>query len=182
MLLLGNALRSDVLVALPVVLPQAAGGDPPALHLLHRAVDVEHLQQQLERGAFDVDAGLERRGAERLVAELGEHRLRPFLAGHGCCGEVCPDRFVFRAGQKQDVSVVCRTAGTAHLLVVRDGGGWSAQMQHKPQVGLIETHSQRGRCHQRLDLVALERLLCFLPLGGVGLTGVCAHVVAGIPQ
>ena len=60
-LLLGDAFRGDPAVALVVVVPRMTGRDPAALHPGDRTVDVEHLQQQLQRSATDVDHGLERR-------------------------------------------------------------------------------------------------------------------------
>ena len=45
-LLLGLALGGDAPIALGVVRPRLARGDPAALHAAHRTVDVEHLEQQ----------------------------------------------------------------------------------------------------------------------------------------
>jgi len=66
-LLLGDALRCDASVALLVVAPRLARGNPPSANPGDGAVDVEHLEQQLERRPADVDQRLQRRGGQGPV-------------------------------------------------------------------------------------------------------------------
>src|SRR6478735_5175167 len=63
-LLLALAGLRDTGVALLVVGPRLSGGRPAAGDALHRAVDVEHLEEQLEPGAADVDDCLEGHGGQ----------------------------------------------------------------------------------------------------------------------
>ncbi len=68
-------------------------------------------------------------------------------------------------------------AGTTHLLVVGDGRVRGAQVDHEPQVGLVEAHPQRRGGHQRLHAVVQQGLLELDPLLGVGAPGVGTHLV-----
>jgi hypothetical protein len=119
-LLLGLPCRRDALVALAVVRPRLAGGDPSSLHAAHGTVDVEHLEQQLERRAAQVDPRLEGGRRERHLAQLADDGGRALLAGHRRRREVRPDVLVLASGQQQDVGVVGGAAGTSDLLVVGD--------------------------------------------------------------
>ena len=158
-LLLGLALRGDVLVALAVVRPRLAGGTHPPCTFC-TAPSTSSTFSSSSSGVRRMSTRASSAGVlERLVAELGEHRLRALLAGHRRRREVVPDRLVLDAGQQQHVGVLCRAAGTADLLVVRDGRGRRAEVQHEPEVGLVEAHAERARGDQRLDLVVLQRLL-----------------------
>ena len=184
MLLFGDALCGNVFVAGAVVGPWGTGGDPSALHPAHGPVDVEHLEKQLEWCAPDVDPGFERRRGQRAIrgGQRGEHGGCALFAGHRRGGEVVPDRFVFGAGQKQHVGVVGRPPCPADLLVVRDRRGGGTEVHDETEVGFIESHAQRRGRDQRLHLVAFQSALGFFSLGRVGLAGVGAHVVAGIPE
>ena len=55
-------------------------------------------------------------------------------------------------------------------------------MHHEAEVRLVEAHPQRGRGHERLDLVVLEELLGPFPVRGIGAAGVGQHLVAGLGQ
>jgi hypothetical protein len=75
-LLLGDAFRGDPAVAILVLRPRSTGRDPAALHTGDRAIDIEHLQQQLQRSATDVDHGLERRRRQRVPEADRAERTR----------------------------------------------------------------------------------------------------------
>ena len=183
-LLLVVAGGNDAFVALGVIDPRLPGGHPAALYPLYGAVDVEHLEQQFERRAAQVDAGFERRGGQggTGLGECIQHRFGLVLARHrrGC--EVLPDVFVFDAGQQQHVGVLGGAAGTANLLVVGNGGGGRSEVQNEAEVRFVEAHAEGARGDECLDLVAFEHALGFFPFGGVGLAGVRAHLVAGFSQ
>ena len=127
----------------------------PPLDALHRAVDVEHLEQQLEPGAAHVDHGLEGRGRQRPAGrrERVEHRGGLLLARHRRGGEVAPDVAVLGPGQQQHVGALGGAAGAADLLVVGDGRRRRAEVHDEPEVGLVEAHAERAGRDQRLDLV-----------------------------
>jgi hypothetical protein len=50
------------------------------------------------------------------------------------------------------------------------------------EVGLVEPHAQRRGGHEGLDLVAPQRTLEALAVGGVGATGVRGHRQPGVRQ
>lgn len=182
MLLLGDPLGSDALVPFGVVDPRLAGRHPAALHAAHRAVDVEHLQQQLERRAADVDHRLERGRRDGLITERREHALRSLLVGHGCRREVVPDVTVLGARQQEHIGALARTPRAADLLVVRHRRRRGSEMEHEAQIGFVEAHPQRTRRDERLDLIALEHALEFRTLIDVGLARVRAHVMSVLAQ
>ena len=68
------------------------------------------------------------------------------------------------------------------LLVVRDRRRRGADVDDEAEVGLVEAHAERARGHERLDPVALQERLGLFALGGIGLPGVGAHVVARLAQ
>ena len=69
-------------------------------------------------------------------------------------------------------------AGATDLLVVGDGGGRRTEVHDEPEVGLVESHAERGRRDEGLDPVAEQVRLEGLALGGVGLPGVGGDRVA----
>lgn len=74
------------------------------------------------------------------------------------------------------------TARAAHLLVVGDGGGRRAQVDHEAQVGLVEAHAQRGGGDQGLDPVGQQILLGLLPVRVLRLARVRRHGVPALAQ
>ena len=171
-------------VALGVVGPRRPGGGPAARDALHGPVDVEHLQQELEPGAPDVDDRLQRHRRQRPggLRQGGDHGIGLLLARHRRGGEVGPDLAVLRPGQQQHVGALGRAAGTADLLVVGDRGGGGAEVQHEAEVGLVEAHAEGAGRDEGLDLVVAQRRLEPLAVGGVGAAGVGLHRVPGLPQ
>ena len=55
-------------------------------------------------------------------------------------------------------------------------------MDHKAEVRLVEAHAQRGRGHERLDLVVFQELFGPFAVSGIGAAGVGQHFVAGLGQ
>ena len=76
-LLLGAPGGGDALVALGVVRPGLPGRHPAALDALHGAVHVDHLEQELEAGALDVDQRLERGCGQRAPGRARGGRPTP---------------------------------------------------------------------------------------------------------
>ena len=76
-LLLGLAGGGDALVPLGVVGPRLSGGHPAALDPPDGTVDVEHLEQQLQGRAADVDARLERGRRQAAVPTARRSRAAP---------------------------------------------------------------------------------------------------------
>ena len=183
-LLLGPAGSSDPFVALGVVGPRHPRGHPPARHALHGTVDVEHLEQQLQAGASHVDRGFQR-GRRQGPPRCGqgvEHLLRLLLTRHRHRREIGPDVLVLGAGQQQHVGTLGGTSGAADLLVVRDRRARCPEVHDEAEVGLVEPHPERGRRDESLDLVAAQRALEALAIGGVGATGVRRDRDPGIRQ
>lgn len=124
-LLLGRPLPRHPRVPLRVVDPGPAGALPAALHPVHRAVHVEHLEHRLQPGPAQLHQGLER-GQGHRSARLREHvdRAAHLLLGReGHRGEIAPDRLVLLPGKQKHLRVLHTSPGPADLLVVRDRGG-----------------------------------------------------------
>ena len=120
-LLLGLAGCGHPLVALAVIDPRNPGAHPPARDAVDRAVDVEHLEEQLQSGPPDVDDRLESSRRQRTtgLGQSSQHSRGLVLARHRYRGEVGPDVLVLDPGQQEDVGALGRTTGTTDLLVVR---------------------------------------------------------------
>ncbi len=120
--LLGDPGGGDPLVAFGVVVPGASGADPAAGDILDRAVDGQHLEQQLQRPAAQIDPSLQRRHRQWTVGfgQGAQHGVGPGLGGHRVGGEPVPDVAIFDAGQQQHVSALGGAAGASDLLVVGD--------------------------------------------------------------
>ncbi len=163
-LLLGAPRRRDVVDPLRGVLPRfvGAGVRRPA-RPLDRAVDVELLDDQLDRADLEVDLLLE--------SEQRQRRTRPFerlddvvhevLRRERRLDEVVLDLLVLEAAQEDAGAPVERPAGAPHLLVVGDGRTGRLEVDDEAQVGFVVTHAECGRGDEHLDLVGLE-----LGLGG----------------
>ncbi len=135
--LLGLAGAGDPGVPVGVVDPRHPGRAPAALDPLDRAVDRQHLEQQLEPGPPHVGDGLQPgRRPGLAVGHRGEHGGGVVLARHRRGGEPLPDRQVLGPGQQQHVGVLDGAAGAADLLVVADRGGRAPRWTTKPRSGL----------------------------------------------
>ncbi len=165
-------------------MPRLTGGDPATPDPANGAVDVEHLEQQLELVAAQLHPRLERGRGQRAVAgaEHVQHPADALRSGEGHGGEPRPDGLVLIAGQQQHVGVLHGAAGAADLLVVGDRRVRRAEVDDEAEVGLVEPHAECGRGDQSLDLVVEQRPFQRDPLLGVGAAGVGADLVTGGPQ
>ena len=116
------------------------------------------------------------------VAELGDDALGALLGGHRGGREIPPDVGVFHAGKQQHVGVLGRATGAAHLLVVRDGRGRSADVHDEAEVGFVEAHAECAGRDERLDPVGLQKRFGLFALRRIRLTRVRAYVVPRLAQ
>jgi len=114
-------------------------------------------------------AGAQRRaGVAQRLQRLPDRALRREADG----GEVVPDGLILRAGQQDHLRAFDAAPGPSHLLVVRDRRRRRAEVDDEAEIGLVESHAQRRRGDQGLDLVVNQVVLGGEPFGLLGLTGV----------
>ena len=134
--------------------PSPAGRCPAAGHAPDGAVDVQDLQHHLQPGRA-TGRPVSPARPSTAGAPPREHRQRAAhhaLGREGQRAEVSPDVSVLAAGQQDDVGAVHAPARPADLLVVGDGRLRRAEMDDEAEVRLVESHAQRARRHEGLDL------------------------------
>ena len=163
--------------------PRLSGRPPTTTNLFDRPIDRHHLEQQIELTAFDVNTGFQRRHRQHLtVGQCSQGGVGTFLGRHGCGCEVGPYPLVLRTRKQQDVSVLSGATGSTDLLVVGDGGAGCSQMNHEPQIGLVEPHAKSTRRDECFHLVVAQSLLEGCSFLGVRASGVGAYLVPGLDQ
>lgn len=74
------------------------------------------------------------------------------------------------------------TPGTPHLLVVGNRRRRRPEVHHEAEVGLVETHTERGRGDQGLHPVGQQILLRLQPVGVLRLPRIGSHRIPALPQ
>ena len=77
------------------------------------------------------------------------------------------DVAVFVSEQQDTIRSLQGSPGSSNLLIVVDDRLSTLKMHHESEIRFVEAHSQRGSCHESLDLILEKRLLAGLAISVV---------------